>query len=95
MTNSTSLVKTSAPARLISRLCRHWGHKFPVTVDNLNGEITLGIGHCSLKGSEAGLSVNLKAENVENLSRLEGVVALHLQRMAGSEELSFDWERRP
>ncbi|MCC6076072.1 DUF2218 domain-containing protein [Pseudomonas sp. GCM10022188] len=95
MTRSTSLVKTSAPTRLINRVCRHWRNMFPVSFDNQNGEIALGLGHCSMRVNNVGLRVDLQAENAENLSRLEGVVAIHLQRMAGNEELCFNWERQP
>jgi hypothetical protein len=94
MTTSSSLVKTATPTRLITRLCRHWGHKFPVSFDNQRGEITLGIGRCLMAADGVGLRVDLEAESLENLSRLEGVVAAHLQRMAGSEELCFNWERQ-
>lgn len=84
-------VTTDNPARLITRLCKHWGHKFPVRHDEHEGEIELSIGHCHLGVVEAGLAVSLQAESPEQLQQLQQVVGDHLQRMASGEALSFDW----
>ena len=84
-------VTTESPARLITRLCKHWGHKFPVRYDEREGEIELSIGRCHLSVVPAGLGVSLQAESPEQLQNLQQVVVDHLQRMASGEPLDFVW----
>ena len=92
MNISTSHVITGQATPLIRRLCKHWAHKFPVTYDDLHGDIQLSYGHCLLQVGEGNLEVRLEAENAEHLERLERVVAEHLQRMALKETLAFEWQ---
>ena len=34
---STATIATVEPARIILRLCKHWGHKFDVAYDDVHG----------------------------------------------------------
>ena len=43
MQASIAQVTTDTPQRLITRLCKHWGHKFPVQFDDRQGQIELSI----------------------------------------------------
>ncbi len=88
---AVATVATENPSRLINRLCKHWGHKFPVRHDEREGDIQLSIGDCRLRVVETGLNVSLQAEDPEQLQQLQQVVTDHLQRMATGETLSFDW----
>ena len=36
---STASIATVEPARIILRLCKHWGHKWPVQYDEQHGRI--------------------------------------------------------
>ena len=36
---STAFIATVEPARIILRLCKHWGHKWPVQYDEQHGRI--------------------------------------------------------
>ncbi|MBA1279225.1 MULTISPECIES: DUF2218 domain-containing protein [Pseudomonadaceae] len=89
---ATATVATEKPSRLINRLCKHWGHKFPVQHDEQQGEIELPIGNCRLQVAEGGLQVVVEAEDSEQLQKLQQVVADHLERMATGEALSFTWQ---
>lgn len=89
---ATATVATENPSRLINRLCKHWGHKFPVQHDEQKGEIELPIGNCRLQVTEGGLQVVVEAEEPEQLQKLKQVVADHLERMATGEALSFTWQ---
>lgn len=84
-------VTTDNPARLINRLCKHWGHKFPVRHEEGEGEIELSIGHCHMSVVPTGLVVSLQAGSPEQLQHLQQAVVDHLQRMASGETLGFDW----
>ena len=90
---STAQIATENPQRLITRLCKHWGHKFPVSHDERQGEIELSLGHCLLKVHENGLQVRLQAADEEQIQRLQQVVADHLERMASGETLVFNWQQ--
>jgi hypothetical protein len=91
---STAQIVTDNPQRLITRLCKHWSHKFPVSLDERQGEIELSSGHCLLNVQEAGLHVRLQAAEEEQILRLQSVVADHLQRMAAAPLPEFAWHRQ-
>ncbi len=71
---STAQIATDNPQRLITRLCKHWSHKFSVICDEQQGEIELNIGHCLLKALEGGLHVRLQAAEEEQIQHLQTVV---------------------
>lgn len=89
---SSTRVATQNPARLIRRLCRHWAHKFPVSLDEQQGEIHLSLGDCLLQAGAGELLVRLQSDDAEQFAYFQTVVADHLQRMAGDEELVFKWQ---
>jgi hypothetical protein len=91
--SSSARIKANNPPRLILRLCKHWGHKFPVSFDERQGDVQLSIGRCLMQAQESELEVRLESDDAEQLQKLEEVVADHLQRMAGAEALSIEWHR--
>ena len=91
--SSSARIKANNPARLILRLCKHWGHKFPVSFDERQGDVQLSIGRCLMQAQDGELDVRLESGDAEQLQKLEEVVADHLQRMAGAEALSIEWRR--
>lgn len=90
MMTSSARIQTQAPARLMTRLCKHWGHKFPVSLDEQRGEIELPAGVCRLYCTEV-LTVELDSDS-EQMPFLQQVVTDHLIRMAGKEELAIQWQ---
>ena len=93
MTISSAKVVTPNASALIRRLCKHWGHKFPVTYDEEHGDVSLSKGRCLMRVLDGGLDVRLDAASDEDVEHLERVVGEHLQRMAGKEKLEFAWQR--
>ncbi|GAB3483049.1 DUF2218 domain-containing protein [Azotobacter salinestris] len=91
MTVSSAWIASQDPPRLIRRLCKHWAHKFPVSLDERRGEIQLPLGRCLLQVGDGQLEVCLQASDAEQIQRFQQVVAEHLQRMAGDETLDFAW----
>ena len=90
MATSVVHIQTGQAERLILRLCKHWGHKFPVQHSERRGEIELPMGTCRLI-SDNGLKVELEGA-AEQMERFREVVAEHLQRMAAKEELAIQWQ---
>ena len=90
---STASITTVEPARIILRLCKHWGHKFPVSYDEAQGRIELPLGQCLLSAGEGQLGVRLEGVPDADMARFEQVVAEHAQRMARGETYVWDWAR--
>lgn len=90
---SSAFVSTETPARYISRLCKHFAHKIPVSHDEQQGRIEFEFGVALLQATEGGLQLSVQSENEEHLERLKGVVASHFERFAWQEELTLEWSQ--
>lgn len=93
MTVSEAYVTCANPTRLMTRLCRHWSHKFNVELDEAQGSVDFPNGCCEFAVEAGLLQVSLRMPE-ENQARMQQVVAEHLQRMAGSEPLEVQWRAR-
>ena len=76
--SSSAFVATDTPARYISRLCKHFAHKIPVSFDEHQGSIEFGL--------------QVESSNSDDLQRLQGVVASHFERFAWQDALTLDWQ---
>ena len=90
---SSASITTVEPARIILRLCKHWGHKFPVSYDDAQGRIELPLGQCLLSAGDGQLGVRLEGVPDADMVRFEQVVAEHAQRMARCETYVREWAR--
>jgi len=92
---SHTRVATEQASRCLTRLCRHWSHRFAVELNKEqgSGQIFFDPATCRLQVTENALDVWLDAPDSAAFDTLEPVVAEHLQRMAGDEALHFDWQR--
>ncbi|WP_223510817.1 MULTISPECIES: DUF2218 domain-containing protein [unclassified Pseudomonas] len=90
---SRAHVSTPLAARCLTRLCRHWSHKFTVSFNETQGEIFFDPSRCLLEINEGGLLISLQAPDLAQLDELKPVVADHLQRMAGEDLLIIRWQR--
>jgi len=93
MARSIAHVPTRSGSRYLQQLCKHWGHKFPVSFDPKHGEITLPMGPLIMDATPDALGLVLETEDAAALDRFESVVAEHVQRFAFRETLAFDWRR--
>lgn len=91
---STATITTAEPARIILRLCKHWGHKFDVSYDEQQGRIALPFGPCLLSAGEGRLTVRLEGTAEADMDKFEQVVAEHAQRMARGETYAWHWQRQ-
>lgn len=91
-TIATARVQTANGKRYMTQLCKHWGHKFPVSFDETRGAIELPSGGCTMTVDTDALSVRVEAREAAGLARLEQVVEEHIKRFAFREELAFAWE---
>ncbi|PXX94837.1 DUF2218 domain-containing protein [Halomonas sp. LBP4] len=89
---SRAEIATESGAKLINRLCKHWAHKLEVEQKEGEGRVAFEDGTCLMQADADKLVVAIEALDEEGLDRLEGVVASHLERMAGDEGLVIVWE---
>lgn len=91
---SHARLTTDRAARYMTQLARHWGHRFVVTFDATTARIPLPIGDCRMLADETGLDITVETSGLEDLARLEQVVADHLLRFAFREGVqSLAWTR--
>lgn len=90
---TTATITTVEPARIILRLCKHWGHKFPVSYDDTQGRVELPSALLLMRAGDGQLNFRVEAQPDADIARLEQVVADHAQRMARDETYTWDWQR--
>lgn len=90
---SRATVTTEHAVRCLTRLCRHWSHRFQVSFDETRGEIFFDPARCTLAVVEGGLDVVIEAPDAAALNQLEPVVGDHMQRMVAEETLQIGWQR--
>ncbi len=90
MSLATAQIPTEFASRYLQQLCKHWSHKFPVEFTPQHGRIEMSAAVCTLDAAPGALTLQLEAP-ADQIERMEGVVAEHLQRFAFREELQIDW----
>lgn len=65
------------PARLMTRLGRHWSHKFTVQLDEDCGSVAFPAGSCEFSAAAGLLQVSLLMPD-DNQARMQQVVVEHL-----------------
>ena len=92
---TSAVVPTPNAEKYITRLVKHWGHKFAVTEDGGTHIIDFGEARCFLSAGDATLKATIEVLG-EDVTKLESVVADHLNRFAHREgPLTFNWSRLP
>ena len=95
MPQSQATVQTRNASRYMTRLCKHWSHRFEVEHDEHKGRIEFGEEErCLLKASADSLEMTVHAASPSALESLEKVVVDHLMRMANDDKPSEAvWQR--
>lgn len=91
--SSEARIATEAPGRYLQQLCKHFGHRRPVTFDEQSGHIAFDGGESRLFADDGTLTLTVTAPDAAGLERLQDVVARHLIRFAFREELAVEWRR--
>lgn len=81
MPQSRATYITTEPARLILRLCKHWGHRFDVSHDETQGEVWFDPVRCRMQVLNEGLDVVLEGPDSEGPMRMAPVFDNHIRRM--------------
>lgn len=89
--NASTYFKTENAERYLGTLCKHFGHKVPVTHETGSGRIELPCGQCTLNADAAGLSLTATAPDKAQLDKTIEVISSHLERFAFRENPTLDW----
>lgn len=93
MSVSVARVPTGSASRYLQQLAKHWSHKMEVAFTAEEGTIAFPNGsRLEMKADSETLDVVLSVPEGEDVERMRGVVASHLDRFAFREApLTFDW----
>ena len=74
--------ETGNAGRYMTQLCKHFAHRLPVTLNELDGQMVFGAGVCDVVAEDAGLRMRVSSEDEAGLQQVQSVVIRHLQRFA-------------
>lgn len=89
-----SIVSTQSAVLYTKKLCRHFAHKVPATLNTEGGIIVFPFGRCLLHARPDHLKLTIELSDPDGAEHAEKVLGDHLQRMASREELNIQWQRR-
>lgn len=92
MKTSVATVTTDRASGYLQQLCKHFGHKVPVTFTPEAGEITLPFGSSALHAHDGVLTLSVTGED-DDLTKLEEFIGSHFARFAFRENLHLTWAR--
>jgi uncharacterized protein len=85
-------IETNKAERLMKALCNHFARKITARYEGNKGYIEFGDGKCEITAASNTLTLQVEAENADNLSRVAHVVADHLLRFAPGEDIQINWK---
>jgi hypothetical protein len=88
---SSAIVMSERASGYLQQLCKHFGHKVAVSFTPERGTIVFDFGNCALAASGDMLSLTATASTSVGLSRVQHVVASHLERFAFRESPEIVW----
>ena len=91
--NASTFFKTENAERYLGTLCKHFGHKVPVSFEPGSGRIELPFGQCDLRADTAGLGLTASAADAPALDKTIQVITNHLERFAFRENPDLNWSR--
>ena len=91
--NASAFFKTENAERYLGTLCKHFGHKVPVSHEPGSGRIELPFGQCDLRAETAGLALTAEATDTPGLDKTIQVITSHLERFAFRENPDLNWSR--
>jgi hypothetical protein len=88
---SSAIVVSEKASGYLQQLCKHFGHRVAVSFTPERGTIVFDFGNCALAASGNMLSLTATAGTMVGLSRVQHVIASHLERFAFREKPEIVW----
>lgn len=85
---TTGRFDTENARKYLTQLCKHFGHKVPVSIQEDHGQVTFAIGQAEMKANDTSLTVILSAADTQALAQLRHIIDDHLKRFAFREDFS-------
>ena len=97
MTTVTGSAATANGARYIAQLAKHWSHRFSVELDEAGATIPFEPGRRTARleadADRIRITLDLVDSTPDDVTRIKGVLATHLDRLAFREApLAFSWD---
>ena len=89
-----SIVKTQFGQSYMKRLCRHWGHKVSVELNENDALIQLPFGPCRILVDDTTMTLEIDVSSEWPVERAERMVGSHLVRMANKDDPEVIWQRQ-
>ncbi|KIN74480.1 DUF2218 domain-containing protein [Sulfitobacter guttiformis] len=89
--DASTFFTTPNAERYLGSLCKHFGHKVPVTHQPSFGRIELPFGQCVLCADGNGLLLTVEAPDRPQLDQTAEVISSHLDRFAFRENPDLTW----
>lgn len=86
-------VMTASGQTYLRKLCRHFAHKVPATLNGDQGIIDFPFGRCRIDATPDQLHLFIDIEDVNDLNSAEQVITDHLLRVANGDDLKVQWSR--
>jgi len=84
-------IETNKAERLMKALCNHFARKITARYEEDKGYIEFGDGKCEITATSSTLTLQVKAENADDLARVERVVVEHLLRFTPEDNFQINW----
>ena len=91
MLHAQASVTTEKASRYLKALCNHFNKKVSAVYEDNHGVVQFGFGVCEMDVQGEQLIMRVQAENDELFARVKYVVADHLERFSGEEQLQVEW----
>lgn len=78
----TTEFPTARAGALLGTMAKHFGHKIPVSADDVQAVLEFSIGRAELRATESALHLRVQAQDGATLDQLREVVESHLLRFA-------------
>ena len=85
-------VQTEFGDAYLKRLCRHFAHKIPATIEGRAGRLEFPFGVCYIDVTDGEMKFHIELDDPEHLDRAKRVLEDHLTRMANRDEPEFLWK---
>jgi hypothetical protein len=89
--STRALIALASPARIMTRLAKHFEHRLAVERAERSAHIRFPNGACRLDADSDHLTIHLESPAPADLERYQDVIARHLRQVAHDESIQVDW----
>ena len=88
----TAIIATDKAECLMKALCNHFARKTTARYERGKGYIEFRYGKCEITSTPSAMTLQVEAENDDNLAHVKLVVIEHLLRFTPGEDIQIGWK---